>query len=192
MVMTHQPTIRVDQRVVLFLRPIEPGYYTPLGEDGVYEIGGQEAIGVRHRFPYVELLRRIEGGLSAASPAPSSVVDASVAGAPAVVALLAALEQRGIKPAPDAVSRVEFLSDAPGQAYRMGAGWLDLHRYQNEEAAAAKTSDIKLGLDNPAADWVAPPHAYRCAQVIALYFGTDAQVTAALTDQCGSQLAGTR
>ncbi len=58
--MTHQPQLRVGQRVVVFLKQIEPEYYTPLGEDGVYEVVGEEASGPRHRFPLPDLLARIE------------------------------------------------------------------------------------------------------------------------------------
>ncbi len=60
MVVTHEPQLRADQRVVLFLKQIDPGYYTVLGEDGAYEIVDEEAIGPRHRFPLEELLTRIE------------------------------------------------------------------------------------------------------------------------------------
>jgi hypothetical protein len=60
MAMTHEPQLKVGQRVVLFLRQIEPKYYTPLGEDGVYEIMGEAASGARHRFQLQELLAHIE------------------------------------------------------------------------------------------------------------------------------------
>ena len=58
---THTPQLRPGQHVVLFLTQVEPTYYIVLGEDGVYEIMGAEAIGPRHRYPIGELLARVQG-----------------------------------------------------------------------------------------------------------------------------------
>ena len=58
---THTPQLRPGQHVVLFLKQVEPTYYSVLGEDGVYEIVGAEAIGPRHRYPIGELLARVQG-----------------------------------------------------------------------------------------------------------------------------------
>ncbi len=121
-----------------------------------------------------------------------TVVVRGVADAPAIVDLVGALSQRGIAPEIADVSRIAFLLDAPGQAYRIGDGWLHLHLYPTAAAAGAKTAAVRDGLDNPVADWVAPPHAFHCERLIAIYFGTDDRVTRALTERCGSQIAGVR
>ena len=60
MAMTHTPQLHVDQRVVLVLKQIEPGYFVVLGEDGVYVIADDIATGPRHQVPLSELLKRIE------------------------------------------------------------------------------------------------------------------------------------
>ncbi len=54
----------------------------------------------------------------------------------------------------------------------------------------AKRAEITRGLAHPTIAWGAPPHAFQCEQVIALYFGTDEQVPRALTERCGPQFAG--
>ena len=129
--------------------------------------------------------------LARITPVPQpTVVVAGVADAPAVTQLIAALRERGITPELTAESRVDFLADAPGQAYRLGEGWLHLHLYPSAEAARTKTTEIQRGLENPVATLPAPPHAFRCDRVIALYLGTDEQVTTALAALCGSQIAG--
>ena len=125
------------------------------------------------------------------TPVPQpTVVLAGVADAPAVMRVTSALSERGHTPEPSGESRVEFLADAQGQSYRIGEGWLLLHLYPTAEAAAGKTAEIQRGLDNPVADPPAPPHAFRCDNVIALYMGTDEEVTAALTELCGPEVAG--
>ncbi len=208
-VMTHQPQLAVNQRVVLFLKQVEPAYYTPLGEDGVYTVVGEDAIGPRHRFPLAELLRQLTAPLSAttapvpaatgqptAPPAvgtptlPPTVIVPSVHHDPAVTDLLAQLRARGVEPAPADASRDEVLRDAPGQAYRLGADWLLIHRYPSTNAAAAKRRAVSDYLASPVVDWVAPPHASQCDTLIVVYFGSDAQVMRALADRCGPPFAG--
>ena len=133
--------------------------------------------------------------LEVVRPAPvqrPTVVVRGVADAPAVVDLVGALRERGVAPEIADVSRIEFLTDAPGQAYRIGDGWLNLHLYPTAAAARAKTTAVQDGLANPAVDWVAPPHAFHCERLIAIYFGTDDRVTRALTERCGAQIAGVR
>ncbi len=127
------------------------------------------------------------------TPVPQpTVVVAGVADAPAVTQLTAALRERGLTPEITGESRVDFLADVPGQAYRLGEGWLYLHLYPNAEAASAKTAEVRRGLENPVADWGARPHAFRCDRLIALYSGTDEHVITAFTELCGPQFAGVR
>ncbi len=116
----------------------------------------------------------------------------SPADAPAVVTLVADLRRRGIEPAASHESRVEFLGDAPGQAYQVGSGWLLVHLYASAEAAGARHDQVRQGLANPVADPPAPPHAFQCGAVIALYLGRDEQVTKALTELCGPPFAGSQ
>lgn len=113
-----------------------------------------------------------------------------VARAPEVARLLAALRKRGIEPQLADVSRVGVLGAAPGQAYKLGAGWLHLHLYPDAGAANADACQIPRRLDNSIMDWVAPPHFFRCDNVIALYLGGDEWVIQALTELCGRQFAG--
>ncbi len=119
-----------------------------------------------------------------------TIIVAGVADAPPVIKLIEDLRQRGIELKPSGESRAEFLADAPGQSYQVGPGWLHLHLYPGTEAASAKQAPVRQGLNNPVADWVAPPHAFQCGQVIAVYFGTDEQLIKALTELCGPQFAG--
>ncbi len=121
---------------------------------------------------------------------PAAAIVAGVADAPPVVKLIEDLRHRGIEPTPSGESRADFLADAPGQAYRIGAGWLYLHPLPSAEIANAKRTDVQRVLDHPMGDWVAPPHAYQCSQTIVLYLGTDEQVIKALTELCGAQFAG--
>jgi hypothetical protein len=130
------------------------------------------------------------GPVPPSSTAPPTVVVPGVADAPAVVQLVADLQRRGIEPAPLGASRVEFLADAPGQTYQVGSGWLHLHPYPSAEAAGARQGQVRQGLANPVADPPAPPHAFQCGAVIALYLGWDEQVTRTLTEVCGPQFAG--
>jgi hypothetical protein len=102
---------------------------------------------------------------------------------PLVIALLANLEQRGFVPERQDASRVELLRDAPGQAYRLGDGWLHLHVYV--DAQAAQTAAVSI--PNAAAlniDWVAPPHFFQCDRLIVLYLGVDERVIGALSELC--------
>ena len=133
--------------------------------------------------------------VEAVRPAPvqqPTVIVRGVADAPPVVDLVGALSKRGMAPEIADVSRIEFLSDAPGQAYQIGDSWLNLHLYPTAAAAKAKRTAVQAGLANPAVDWVAPPHAFQCERLIAIYFGTDDRVTRALMERCGAQIAGVR
>ena len=122
--------------------------------------------------------------------APPTVVVSGVADAPPVVRLVAELRRRGIDPTPAGPSAVGFLADAPGQVYQVGSGWLYLHPYPSAELATARQGHVRQGLAHPLADPPAPPHAFQCGAVIALYVGWDEQVTGALTEVCGPQFAG--
>jgi hypothetical protein len=104
---------------------------------------------------------------------------------PAVVQLVAALTERAFVPHATDVSRATFLEDAPGQAYQLGNGWLDVHLYPTEDAAAAVATALPGKINWGLLDWVAPPHFFRCKRIIALYLGTDEHAIAALTEQCG-------
>lgn len=132
----------------------------------------------------------------AAQSTPASqptVIVGNIAEAPAVAQLLAHLRRQGIEPQPADRSAVQWLSTAPGQAYRLGAGWLHIHLYPDAAAAKASADQIPPKLDEGAmrvVQWVAPPHFFRCNNLIALYLGEDAQVTTSLTEYCGPQFAG--
>jgi hypothetical protein len=126
-----------------------------------------------------------------ATPTPRpTVVVPGVVDAPAVVQLIAGLRRRGIDPAPLDRSTVNFLADAPGQVYQVGSGWLYLHPYPSAELATARQGHVRQGLAHPLADPPAPPHAFQCGAVIALYLGQDDRVRRALTEVCGPQFAG--
>ena len=112
------------------------------------------------------------------------------AGPDPVLKLVEALRGRQIELKPSGESRIEFLADAPGQAYQVGWGWLHLHVYPSAEEAGATQDEVRQGLSNPVADPPAPPHAFQCAQIIALYLGAEEQIIKALTELCGAQFAG--
>jgi len=119
-----------------------------------------------------------------ASPRPTVLVE-RVVNDPVVAHLVAALTERGFAPQATGVSHATFLEDAPGQAYQLGNGWLDLHLYPSADAAAAVATELPSKLQQSIIDWVAPLYLFRCERIIARYLGTDEQVFAALTEQCG-------
>jgi hypothetical protein len=104
---------------------------------------------------------------------------------PLVVIMLANLQQRGFVTEIQDASRVELLHDAPGQAYRLGDGWLHVHRYADAPAAQAAARRILADRSSVSSmDWVAPPHFFLCDRLIALYLGRDEQVVGALGELC--------
>ena len=99
--------------------------------------------------------------------------------------MLANLQQRGFGVELLDASRVELLDDAPGQGYRLGDGWLHLHRYS--DAPAARAAAARISADKSSiysVDWVAPPYFFLCDRLIVLYLGRDEQVVGALGELC--------
>jgi len=86
------------------------------------------------------------------------------------------------------VSRIEALQDAPGTAYSVGRHeWLHVHAYPMIEAAGVARARL-VSRPNAVAQWVAPPHAFHCRTVVALYLGTDPGAIEALTRLCGTPM----
>jgi hypothetical protein len=113
-----------------------------------------------------------------------TVVVEQVVTDPLVIALLANLHQRGFAPELQDASRVELLQGAPGQAYRLGDGWLHLHVCADAQAAQTTAASIRDAMRHSMNDWVAPPHFFQCNRLIALYLGTDERVIGALGELC--------
>lgn len=107
----------------------------------------------------------------------------------AVVALIDNLRVQGYVPQIDGASRVEWLSDAPGQAYTLDDGWLYIHRYPTSEAAQAVVARIPPSANTGVIDWVAAPHFFRCDVLIVLYLGNEEGITNALAKSCGPAFA---
>ena len=115
---------------------------------------------------------------------PTEVI-AAVVNDQLVLTLLSALEHRGLPPTLLDASRVPMLSDAPGQGYRLGEGWLNIHVYPDVAAAEAAAARLPADMANSLIDWVAPPHLFGCDRLIVMYFGVDANALQALTELCG-------
>lgn len=122
------------------------------------------------------------------APMPTVLV-ASVVNAPAVVSLVQALHDGGLDPQPTGPSQAPWLADSSGQAYQLGAGELHVHLYASADAAIAAATRIPPTADSESANWIARPHFFRCAELIVLYLGDDAQATDALRARCGAPFA---
>jgi hypothetical protein len=109
---------------------------------------------------------------------PTEVIEV-VVNDPLVISLLAGLEHQGLPPVLQDASRVPMLSDAPGQA------WLHIHAYADRQAAEAAEARIPGEMATSLADWVAPPHVYRCDRLIVLYLGADPNALQTLSAMCG-------
>ena len=101
------------------------------------------------------------------------------------------LEQRDVELTSPGISRIAWLSAAPGVGYRVGGYWMNVHLYPDVAAAKENAARIPEGADSGMMDWVAPPHFFRCNRII-LYLGQDQKVTTALTELCGPRFAGFR
>ena len=113
-----------------------------------------------------------------------TVVEQSVVTNPLVMALLANLRQRGFSTELLDASRDELQPGVPGQAYRLGDGWLHVHVYPDAAAAAAAAAGIPHDPHLALLDWVAPPHYSQCDRLIVLYLGSEARVVEALSELC--------
>ena len=86
--------------------------------------------------------------LGTVSPVPEVMTN------PAVQRLLAALAQRGITPTPTGPSAIQFLDDAPGQAYTIGVpqettgGYVYIHVYPDTAAVATTIAHLPTTIDN--------------------------------------------
>jgi hypothetical protein len=101
------------------------------------------------------------------------------------------LKERGVSFDLEGASLAELLRPAPGAAYTGPSGYLFLHPFSDNQAAALQASQVtaKLADRSVIIDWIAPPHFYQYGSVIALYLGEDAATLAVLTDLCGAQFA---
>jgi hypothetical protein len=113
-----------------------------------------------------------------------TVVEQAVVTNPLVIALLANLQRRGFPTEQLDASRDELQTDAPGQAYRLGDGWLHVHIYSDAAAAAAAAVSIENDPRLSILDWVAPPYYFQCDRLIVLYLGADARMVQALSELC--------
>ena len=100
------------------------------------------------------------------------------------------LEERNVELNSPDISRVAWLSAAPGAGYRVGGYWMNVHLYPDAAAAQENADRIPAGADSGMSDWVAPPHFFLCDRIIALYLGQDQKVIATLTELCGPRFAG--
>lgn len=117
---------------------------------------------------------------------PPTVIVPPVAEDPTVRQLIAALQQRGLAPQPLSASQLPWLT-APGQAYRLAESitkeQLYLHIYASSMAAQANADQIPPTGNNGVVEWIAPPHFFRCDNVIGVYLGRDQRVLDTLTEQ---------
>jgi hypothetical protein len=125
----------------------------------------------------------LSAGPTLTSPRPTTIVN-TVVSDPLVIRIVTGLQQRGFPIQALDVSRVALLQAAPGQAYKLGEGWLHIHLYASVEPAIADVETISGALKNFNPDWVAPPHFFQCDKLIVLYLGVEEQVVQALTDIC--------
>ncbi len=121
------------------------------------------------------------------SPAPA---DPSVTQNADVIRLLDGLRQRGLTLGNPEESRAAFIYPVPGVAYRLSGGWLHIHPFPNVAAAIQHVRQLPAQLTPTLAEWVAPPHFYRCESAIVLYLGNNAAVMQALGELCGAEFAG--
>ena len=108
--------------------------------------------------------------------------------------VLEALQARGSEPVSRGPSRAELLYPAPGQAYQLNPEQSDqellfIHVYQSQEAARNRSAQIQGDQRVHMIDWIAPPHFFRCGNLIVLYLGDVENIARELGAVCGVQFA---
>ena len=100
------------------------------------------------------------------------------------------LEQRNVELTSPDISRIAWLSAAPGIGYSVGRYWMNIHLYPDAASAQENADEIPANAAAVTASWVAPPHFFLCDRIIALYLGSDEAVITALTELCGPRFSG--
>jgi len=109
------------------------------------------------------------------------------------VSLIDALRAVGAAVEPAGEVEQPFFS-VKGQIITVNGADVQVFEYADEAAAereAEKVGPDGFHIDNSIVDWVASPHFYKKARLIALYVGDDANVKSVLQNVLGAQLAGT-
>ncbi len=122
-----------------------------------------------------------------AAPAPAN---ATVTANADVVSLVNFMKQRGIALDNPHESRAAFLYPVPGVVYEMGREGLYIHLFPSAQDADRRARQMPTEMTPSVIDWINKPHFYRCQSMIVLYLGTNAQITQALAEYCGTEFAG--
>jgi hypothetical protein len=150
----------------------------------VVRLGGGQVPTAEDATP-TEIPERCGGPYWIASSEVSSATLEELPNHEAIAPLLRGLEAQGLTLEGPEESKATFLTTEPGIAYRLGdRSWLHLHLFPSEQAAQVRADTIYHELPDVIAEWVAPPHFYRCGRVIALYLGSDGGVRQVLEHQC--------
>lgn len=105
-------------------------------------------------------------------------------------ALLDYLRQRGIAIGEANESRAHTLYPVPGVAFQLSNGNLYVHPFPDSATARARALQIPPELTPTLADWIAPPHWFKCRSALVLYLGSDTSVLGYLSEYCGNEFAG--